>query len=79
MNKEELVETRILENGGETFDLLLSSKELEQHSSDYSFLQLVIIFGTGLIFLLLHRYMGIKIKYPKATNRPFYRYGGHIE
>ena len=58
MNKQELVETRILENGGETFHLLLSSRELEQHSSDCSFLQLVIIFGTGLIFLPLHRYMG---------------------
>ena len=68
MNQEELVETRSLENGGETFDLLLSSKEVEQHSSDCSFLQLVIIVSTGLIFLLLHRYMGIKIKYPKATN-----------
>ena len=63
MNKEELVETRILENGGETFHLLLSSKELEQH-----FLQLVIIFGTSLIFLPLHRYIGIKITYSKATN-----------
>ena len=68
MNKEELVETRILENGGETFHLLLSSKGLEQHSSDCSFLQLVIIFGTDLIFLPLQRYMGIKIAYPKATN-----------
>ena len=54
------------------FDLLLSSKELEQHSSDCSFLQLVMIFGTGLIFLVLRRYMGIKIKYPKATNYPNY-------
>ena len=68
MNKQELVETRILENGGETFHLLLSSGELEQHSSDCSFLQLVSIFGTGLIFWPLHRYMGIKITYPKATN-----------
>ena len=68
MNKEELVETRILENGGETFHLLLFSKGLEQHSSDCSFLQLVIIFGTDLIFLPLQRYMGIKIAYPKATN-----------
>ena len=67
MNKEELVKTRILVNEGEMFDLL-SSKELEQHSSDSSFSQLVIIFGTSLIFLLLHRYMGTKIKYPKATN-----------
>ena len=67
MNKEELVKTRILVNEGEMFDLL-SSKELEQHSSDCSFSQLVIIFGTSLIFLVLHRYMGTKIKYPKATN-----------
>ena len=50
------------------FDLLLSSKELEQHSSHCSFLQLVIIFGAGLTFLILRRYMGINIKYPEATN-----------
>ena len=56
MNKEELVETRILE----TFDLLLSSKEPEPHSSDCSFLQVAVIFGTGLIIFPLHRYMGIK-------------------
>ena len=67
MNKEELLETRILVNGGEAFDLLLSSKELEQCSSDCSFLQLVIIFGTDLIFLPLHRYVGIKNNIPQSN------------